>query len=85
MSDTETDSIIELVQLENGDIALRNSDAPAVPLLTINFSEQVRSFLQADQMTVANAMVEAGINSYRDVQMERIKEESEAVEAGMLH
>ena len=85
MSDTETDSIIELVQLENGDIALRNSDTPDEPLLTINFSEQVRSFLQADQMLVANAMVEAGINSYRDVQMERIKEGREAAKAGMLH
>lgn len=85
MSDTETDSIIELVQLENGDIALRNSDTPDEPLLTINFSEQVRSFLQADQMLVANAMVEAGINSYRDVQMERIKEGREAAATGMLH
>ena len=85
MSDTETDSIIELVQLDNGDIALRNSDTPDVPLLTINFSEQVRGFLQADQMAVAQAMVEAGINSYRDVQMERIKEVRKAADAGMLH
>ncbi|MFT6712160.1 MAG: hypothetical protein ACJATO_002549 [Arenicella sp.] len=85
MSDTRTDSIIELVQLENGDIALRNSEAPDQPLLTINFSEQVRGFLQADQMSVANAMVEAGINRYRDVQIERIKEGREAAQTGMLH
>jgi hypothetical protein len=85
MSDTETDSIIELVQLENGDIALRNSGTPDEPLLTINFSEQVRGALQADQMSVANAMVEAGINRYRDVQMERIKEGREAAQTGMLH
>ena len=85
MSETETDSIIELVQLENGDIALRNSDTPDAPLLTINFSEQVRNFLQADQMSVANAMVEAGINRYRDVQMERIKEGREAAYTGVLH
>lgn len=85
MSDTETDSIIELVQLENGDIALRNSSTPDEPLLTINFSDQVRGFLQADQMSVANAMVGAGINRYRDVQVERIKEGREAAQTGMLH
>ncbi len=85
MADTETEAIIELVQLEDGNIVLRNSDMPEEPLLTINFSEQVRGFLQSDQMTVAHAMVEAGINSYRDVQMQRIKEVRKASETGMLH
>ena len=41
MSDTETDSIIELVQLENGDIALRNSDpVQMAELLGKLFSEE---------------------------------------------
>jgi hypothetical protein len=30
-------------------------------------------------------MVEAGINRYRDVQIERIKEGREAAQTGMLH
>lgn len=83
MSDTEP--VIELVQLENGDIALRNSDAPEQPLLTINFSEQVREFLQLDQLTVAQSMVEAGINSYRLIQLERIKEAQQESATRTLH
>ena len=80
-----SDSVIELVKLENGDIALRNSDAPEEPLLTITFSEQVRGFLQFDQMEVARAMVEAGMNTYREIQIQRADEVKQAVESGMLH
>jgi hypothetical protein len=71
---SKTEPVIELVQLENGDIALRNSDEPEQPLLTINFSEQVREFLQNEQLAVAQSMVEAGINSYRLVQLQRVKD-----------
>ncbi|MEM7359591.1 MAG: hypothetical protein AAF431_10885 [Pseudomonadota bacterium] len=80
-----SEPVIELIQLENGDIALRHSDAPDEPLLTITFSDQVRNFLQSDQMVVAHAMVEAGMNSYRDVQIERIKQVKEASANGLLH
>lgn len=80
-----SDPVIELVKLENGDIALRHSDAPEDHLLTITFSDQVKNFLQFDQMEVARAMVEAGMNSYRDIQLARIKEFKEATESGRLH
>ena len=80
-----SDSVIELVKLENGDIALRASDAPEDPLLTIKLSEQVRNFLQLDQMEVARAMVEAGMNKYREIQIQRDQEVKQAVESGMLH
>ena len=80
-----SDPIIELIKLENGDIALRHSDAPDDHLLTINFSDQIKGFLQFDQMEVARVMVEAGMDKYRDIQIQRIKEVKEATEAGMLH
>lgn len=80
-----SDSVIELIKLDNGDIALRHSDAPDNHLLTIAFSDQVQEFLQFDQMEVARAMVEAGMNSYRNIQLQRVKELSEAASSGMLH
>ena len=80
-----SDPVIELIKLENGDIALRHSDAPDDHLLTITFSDQIRGFLQFDQMEVARAMVEAGMDKYRDIQIQRIKEVKEATESGMLH
>lgn len=80
-----SDPVIELVKLENGDIALRQSDEPEEHLVTINFSSQVKEMLQYDQMEVARAMVEAGMDSFREIQMQRIKEVEAAVEAGRLH
>jgi len=84
-SNSNEEAVIELVQLENGDIALRNSDTPDEPLLTITFSDQVRSFLQSDQMLVAHSMVEAGMDKYRDIQMQRIQEVAEERPSGLLH
>lgn len=80
-----TDSVIELIKLENGDIALRNADSPDEYLLTIKFSDPVKGMLQFDQMEVARAMVEAGMDSFREIQVQRIKEVEAAVESGRLH
>ena len=80
-----SDPVIELVKLENGDIALRSSDEPEEHLVTINFSSQVKEMLQYDQMEVARAMVEAGMDSFREIQVQRIKEVEAAAEAGRLH
>ena len=80
-----SDPIIELVKLENGDIALRNSDVPDEPLVTIVFSEQISSFLQTDQLEVARAMVEAGMACYQNIHSERTEQVKQATEAGMLH
>jgi len=78
-----TDSRIELVQLENGDIALRRADSPDKPLVTISISDEVEDLMPADKIDIAQAMVEAGIERYRDIQVVRI-EESQAAH-GMLH
>ncbi len=77
------ESRIELVQLENGDIALRRSDSPDEPLVTIRISDQVQDLMPMDKIDIAQSMVEAGIERYRDIQIERVQE----VEAahGMLH
>jgi hypothetical protein len=80
-----SDPVIELVKLENGDIALRNAESPDEHLLTITFSDPVKGMLQFDQMEVARAMVEAGMDSFREIQVQRIKEVEAAVEAGRLH
>lgn len=80
-----TDPVMELIKLENGDIALRNSEAPEDVLLTISFSEQLRGFLQSDQLEIARAMVVAGMDRYRDIQIERMEEAKQVSESGVLH
>jgi len=78
-----SDSRIELVQLENGDIALRRADSPDAPLVTIRISDEVQDLLPTDKIDIAQSMVEAGIERYRDIQVERV-EEAQSVQ-GMLH
>lgn len=78
-----SESRIELVQLENGDIALRRSDSPEKPLVTISISDEVQDLLPNDKIDIAQFMVEAGIERYRDIQIERVEEAQGS--HGMLH
>jgi len=80
-----SEPVIELVQLENGDIVLRNSDNPDQPLVTISISDKVAKLQPEDKMEIANAMVEAGIERYQDIQFKRVEEDSVYPESGLLH
>lgn len=84
MTDITSESRIELVQLANGDIALRHTDNPDEPLVIIKISDKVDDLMPMDKIDIAQSMVEAGIERYRDIQVERI-EDSQTVNAGMLH
>ncbi len=84
MSESQNESRIELVQLANGDIALRNSDNPDEPLVVITISDKVEDLMPMDKIDIAQSMVEAGIERYRDIQVERV-EESQTVNSGLLH
>jgi len=84
MSDNQNESRIELVQLANGDIALRHADNPDEPLVVITISDKVEDLMPMDKIDIAQAMVEAGIERYRDIQVERV-EESQTVNSGLLH
>jgi len=83
MSDSE--QIIELVQLSNGDVALRDSENPEQPLVTIKFSDAVENLLPADKLSIGKAMVEAGIERFGEIQYQRVEDAQAAGEAGLLH
>lgn len=84
MSDSSDESRIELVQLANGDIALRRADEPNDPLVVITISDKVEDLMPMDKIDIAQSMVEAGIERYRDIQVERV-EESQTANSGLLH
>lgn len=84
MSEIDLESRIELVQLANGDIALRRSDEPDQPLVVITISDKVEDLMPMDKIDIAQSMVEAGIERYRDIQVERV-EDSQTSNSGMLH
>lgn len=76
-------SFFEIVQLSNGDYALRRIDDDSAPLVKISFSDEAREMMEDRDMNVAKAMIAAGIeavgNVAHDIDWE--DEELEAAEA----
>lgn len=66
MKNTDTE-ILEIVELANGDIALRRPDAQTEPLVSIRFSEESRHFLGSIRPLIAKAMIEAGIQAVQEM------------------
>ncbi|WP_449285056.1 hypothetical protein [Marinobacter sp. PE14] len=60
-------SFFEIVQLTNGDYALRRIDDDSAPLVTISFSEEAREMMEDRDMSVAKAMIAAGIEAVGNV------------------
>ncbi len=52
-------TVLEITQLENGDIVLREADDTGEPLLRIAFSNEVRDMLGDELIGVAEAMIDA--------------------------
>jgi hypothetical protein len=57
----EAFALLEVVQMSNGDIVLRDPEADEItnPLLTIQFSPEVRTLLGQGSMRLAKVMIEA--------------------------
>ena len=55
------DAVLELVQLENGELALRNAGSENAPLVTIQFNDEVRALLGENTAMVAQHMIQAAL------------------------
>ncbi|ALH95109.1 hypothetical protein [Acinetobacter equi] len=55
------DAMLELVQLEDGELALRNAGSEMEPLVKIQFSEEVRTLLGENTSVVAQSMIQAAL------------------------
>ena len=89
MTDKKSDKVhemtVELVHLENGDIALRRAEDPTHPMVVIKFSDPSLNLIARDKLDIARVMVEAGIQRFSDIQMRRVEEAAAAAEQGLLH
>ena len=52
-------TVLEITQLNNGDIVLREAEDEGEPLVCIRFSDEVRDMLGDDLVGVAEAMIDA--------------------------
>lgn len=75
MSVFDESAFYEIVEMEDGDIALLNSsNKDDEPLVRIRFSLESNEYLGAARFEVARAMIEAGLDAVAD-----LEEQSETV------
>ena len=56
-------TVLEIIELGDGEIALRPAGGDGEPLVTIRFSAVSRAWIGDDRLQVAKAMIEAGIRA----------------------
>jgi len=58
----------EIIELANGDVALRRAGHKEDPLVSISFSAESLQFLRKHKVAVARAMLEAGIEAVQNLE-----------------
>jgi hypothetical protein len=56
-------SLLEIIDLGDGEIVLQRADDDSEPLVTICFSDESRVYLMDNGLEVAKAMLQAGIQA----------------------
>jgi len=62
-------SVLEIVELENGDVVLQQVNSGSKPLLSIQFSDESKAYLDTFgnlKMQVAKAMIQAGVQAFSE-------------------
>lgn len=56
-------SLLEIIDLGDGEIVLQRADDDSEPLVVIQFSDEARVYLMDNGLEVAKAMIQAGIQA----------------------
>ncbi len=56
-------TFLEIVELPNGDIVVRQADSKEDPFIFLRFSEQSRFYLGSARMEVARRMIQSGLKA----------------------
>jgi hypothetical protein len=80
-------SILEIVELSDGEVVLQRAEDESGPLVTIRFSEESRLYLRDNGLEVARAMIQAGLQAAAELaeQGEMETEPLPSSEARILH
>jgi hypothetical protein len=80
-------SLLEIVDLGDGEIVLQRADDNREPLVTIRFSEESRLYIMDNGLEVAKAMIQAGLQAVSNLSEQteiEVEEEGESP-ARILH
>ena len=58
-----TTSLLEIVDLGDGEVVLQRADDESEPLVSIQFSEEASAYLMDHNLEVAKVMIQAGIQA----------------------
>ena len=80
-------SLLEIVDLGDGEVVLQRADDDSEPLVSIRFSDESRIYLMDNGLEVAKAMIPAGIQAAAAIAEQIEQEETTAAEpvSRMLH
>ena len=56
-------SLLEIVDLGDGEVVLQRADDDSEPLVSIQFSEEASTYLMENNLEVAKVMIQAGIQA----------------------
>ncbi|TDG14017.1 hypothetical protein E2F43_11045 [Seongchinamella unica] len=74
-------SLLEIVDLGDGEIVLQRADDDSEPLVTIQFSEESRVYMMDNSLEVAKVMIQAGIQAAAEMAEQGEMEIESSVEA----
>ena len=79
-------SLLEIVDLGDGEIVLQRADDDSEALVTIRFSEESRVYMMDNSLEVAKAMIQAGIQAAAEMaEQGEMEIESTAEAPRVLH
>jgi hypothetical protein len=78
-------SLLEIVDLGDGEIVLQRAEADSEPLVSIRFSDESRIYLMDNGLEVAKAMIQAGIQAAAAIAEQAEQETETGIAARMLH
>ncbi len=56
-------SLLEIVDLGDGEVVLQRADDDSEPLVSIQFSEEASAYLMENNLEIAKVMIQAGIQA----------------------
>ena len=78
-------SLLEIVDLGNGEIVLQRADDSSEPLVTIKFSEESQTYLLENGLEVARVMIQAGIRAAAAIVQESDESNSDTSTIQTVH
>lgn len=73
MSGVAPELVLEIIELESGELAIRSLDSDAEPMIKLQFSEAIRDELEEKCLEVARVMLTAGIQMVAETGLDLTK------------